>query len=35
MKRKNLNGTNIHFPQDEKIQFEEESHTYTVSGVGK
>lgn len=35
MKRKNLNGTNIHFPQDENIQFEEESHTYTVSGVGK
>ena len=35
MKRKNLNGTNIIFPQDEKINFEEVSHTYTVTGVGQ
>lgn len=34
MNRKNLNGTSIQFPQDEKIFFEEESHTYTVSGLG-
>jgi hypothetical protein len=33
MRRKNLNGTNIYFTQDEKIYLEEESHTYTVSGI--
>lgn len=31
---KNINGSDITFPQDELITFEEESHTYTVAGVG-
>ena len=35
MQNKNINGSKIAFPQDNKISFEEASHTYTVSGVGE
>ena len=35
MKKINLNGSDISFPQDSLLDFEEESHTYTVKGVGE
>ncbi|MDD7236504.1 MAG: PD-(D/E)XK nuclease family protein [bacterium] len=35
MKKINLNGSDISFPQDSLLDFEEESHTYTVQGVGE
>ena len=35
MQKKNINGSALSVPQDNKISFEEASHTYTVSGVGE
>ena len=35
MQKKNINGSALSFPQDNKINFEEASHTYTVTGVGE
>ena len=33
--KKNINGSDVTFPQDKLISFEEDSHTYTVIGVGE
>lgn len=35
MIKTNLNGSSLFFPQDARLHFEEQTHTYTVDGVGE